>query len=162
LEFEFDLQLREERRLPFVLMKILVADDSPVFRDVLQRMLTGWGYDVIVACDGAQAWECLRTESALQLLLLDWMMPGMDGIDLCRRIRGSDRSGVYIIMLTAKTDPADLLVATESGADDYVTKPLKSAELRTRLRVACRILELQQFGDISSQAPQSLVYAEWG
>jgi DNA-binding response OmpR family regulator len=65
-------------------------------------------------------------------------------------------------MLTAKTDPADLLVAIESGADDYVTKPLKSAELRARLRAACRILELQQFADVSNQAPQSPVYAEWG
>jgi len=143
-------------------MKILVADDSPVFRDVLRRMLTSWGFDVVVACDGDQAWDCLRTGGAPQLLVLDWMMPGMDGIDLCRRIRGSDRSGVYIIMLTAKTDPADLLVAIESGADDYVTKPLKSAELRTRLRVARRILELQRFGDVSSQVPQSPVYAEWG
>lgn len=140
-------------------MKLLVADDSPVFRDVLQRMLTSWGFDVIVACDGYHAWDCLQTESAPKLVVLDWMMPGMDGIELCRRIRGSDRSDVYVIMLTAKFEPADLLVAIESGADDYVTKPLKSAELRTRLRVACRILELQQFGDVSSQAPQSLVYA---
>jgi len=143
-------------------MKLLVADDNPVFRNVLQRMLTNWGFDVIVACDGYQAWDSLQTENAPKLVLLDWMMPGMDGIELCRRIHGSDTSGVYIIMLTAKTDPADLLVALESGADDYVTKPLKSAELRTRLRVACRILELQQFGDVASQAPQSLVHAEWG
>jgi DNA-binding response OmpR family regulator len=143
-------------------MKLLVADDNPVFRNVLQRMLTNWGFDVIVACDGCQAWDSLQTENAPKLVLLDWMMPGMDGIELCRRIRGNDRGGVYIIMLTAKTDPADLLVAIESGADDYVTKPLKSAELRTRLRVACRILELQQFGDVASQTPQSLVYAELG
>jgi DNA-binding response OmpR family regulator len=143
-------------------MKILVADDSSVFREVLQRMLTGWGFDVIVACDGDQAWDCLHAESAPNLVVLDWMMPGVDGIELCRRIRGSDRGGVYIIMLTAKTAPADLLVAIESGADDYVSKLLKSAELRTRLRVACRILELQQLSDVSSHAPQSLVYPEWG
>jgi DNA-binding response OmpR family regulator len=142
-------------------MKILVADDSTVFRSVLQRMLTSWGFDVIVACDGDQAWDCLRGESALKLVVLDWMMPGVDGVELCRRIR-SDLRGVYVIVLTAKTEPTDLLTALEAGADDYVSKPLKSAELRTRLRAACRILELQESENNSSLATQSLVYAEWG
>ena len=89
-------------------------------------------------------------------------MPGVDGIELCRRVRRSDCSGVYIIMLTAKTEPADLLMAIESGADDFVTKPLKSAYLRARLRTACHIVELQQAWDDSSQDTESLVYAEWG
>jgi DNA-binding response OmpR family regulator len=143
-------------------MKVLVADDSPVFRNVLQRMLMSWGFDVVLACDGDQAWDCLQTENAPKLLVLDWMMPGVDGIELCRRIRGGDRRGVYIIMLTAKTDPSDLLVAIEAGADDYVSKQLKSVELRTRLRSACRILDFQASEDDSSEASQSLVYAEWG
>jgi CheY-like chemotaxis protein len=140
------------------LMNILVVDDSPIFRDVLQRMLTGWGYEVSVACDGAQAWDRLQAENAPRLVVLDWMMPGMDGIELCRRIRGCDRSGPYIIMLTAKTEPSDLLVAIESGADDYVSKPLKSAELRTRLRTGCRILELQQSPASSIHHDRPFIY----
>jgi DNA-binding response OmpR family regulator len=125
-------------------MKILVADDNAVFRDVLRRMLTSWGFDVIVACDGDEAWNCLQAEGAPKLVVLDWMMPGVDGIELCQRIRGGDRGGVYIIMLTAKTETADLLVAMGAGVDDYVTKPLNSVELRTRLRSACRILGVRQ------------------
>ena len=125
-------------------------------------MLKSWGHDVIVACDGEQAWDCLQAESAPKLVLLDWMMAGVDGIELCRRVRRSDCSGVYIVMLTAKTEPADLLMAIESGVDDFVTKPLKSADLRARLRTACHIVELQQAWDDSSQDTESLVYAEWG
>jgi two-component system, cell cycle response regulator len=139
-------------------MEILVADDHPIFREVLRRMLTSWGFDVIVACDGDEAWNCLQSEGAPKLVVLDWMMPGVDGIELCRRIRGSERGGgVYIIMLTAKTDTADLLVAMEAGVDDYVTKPLNSIELRTRLRSAGRILEVRQQRESDNQPAEHLV-----
>lgn len=89
-------------------MKILVADNSPVFRDVVQRRLARWGYDVIVACDGNQAWDCLQAENVPKVVVLDWMIPRVDGIDPCQRIRGKDHSGVYIMMLTSKTELADL------------------------------------------------------
>ena len=125
-------------------MRILVADDSPIFREVLQRMLTGWGYEVVVAGDGEQAWTCLQAADAPKLAVLDWMMPGLDGLELCRQIRATDVSDVYVVIVTAKTDPIDLLFAIEAGADDYLSKPLKSTEVRTRLRAACRILELRQ------------------
>jgi len=126
-------------------MKILVADDNPVCRNVLQKMLTGWGYDVVVAADGNQAWALLQAEGGPRLAILDWMMPGMDGVEVCRRVRESAYLNyVYVLILTSKAQSEGLLVAMEAGSDDYVTKPFQSKELRTRLRVACRILELRE------------------
>jgi len=124
-------------------MHILVAEDNLVFQTVLQSMLTQWGYDVVVASDGEEAWCRLQHEEAPRLAILDWVMPGLDGIEVCRRVRASNRLHyTYILILTGKTGSEDLVTAIEAGADDYVTKPLKSAELRARLRVGCRIVEL--------------------
>jgi len=126
-------------------MRILVAEDNLVFRMVLQSMLTQWGYDVVVASDGEEAWSRLQHEEVSWLAILDWVMPGLDGIEVCRRVRASNRLHyTYILILTAKTGSEDLVTAMEAGADDYVTKPFKSAELRARLRVGCRVLELQE------------------
>jgi len=126
-------------------MRILVADDNSVFQAVLRSMLTQWGYDVVVASDGEEAWRQLQHEEGPRLAILDWVMPGLDGIEVCRRVRASGQhQQTYILILTAKTGSEDLVTAMEAGADDYVTKPFKSAELRARLRVACRILELQE------------------
>jgi DNA-binding response OmpR family regulator len=125
------------------IVRILVAEDNPVFQTVLQSMLTQWGYDVVVASDGEEAWCQLQREEGPQLAILDWVMPCLDGIEVCRRVRASKRLPyTYILILTAKTGSEDLVTAMEAGADDYVTKPFKSAELRARLRVGCRILEL--------------------
>ncbi len=85
-------------------MRILIADDNPIFRGVLKAMLANWGYDVEVACDGDEAWRILQAEGGPHLAILDWMMPCMDGIQVCRRIRAAlpDQS-VYVVILTAKT-----------------------------------------------------------
>lgn len=126
-------------------MRILIADDNLVFRAVLQAMLTQWGHEVVVASNGEQAWRLLQQEEGPQLAILDWLMPGLDGIEVCRRVRARNYlSYTYILILTAKTGSEDLLTAMEAGANDYVTKPFKSAELRARLRVGCRVLELQE------------------
>jgi len=125
-------------------MRILVAEDNLVFQSVLRSMLTQWGYDVVVAGDGEEAWRLLQAEDGPRLAILDWLMPGMDGIEVCRRIRSRNNFDyTYVLILTAKTESEDLLEAMEAGADDYVTKPFKSPELKARLRVGRRILELQ-------------------
>jgi two-component system chemotaxis response regulator CheY len=131
-------------------MRILLADDNLVFQEVLQSMLTQWGHDVVVASDGDEAWCRLQNEEGPLLAILDWVMPGLDGLEVCRRVRASNRLGhIYILILTAKTRSEDLATAMEAGADDFITKPFNSAELRARLRLGGRILELQerlQFG----------------
>jgi two-component system, cell cycle response regulator len=124
--------------------KILVADDNAIFLDLLNKMLLSWDYEVILVTDGQQAWDCLRRHDGPRLALLDWMMPGLEGADVCRRVRASihDRY-VYIILLSVRADPKDIVEGIESGADDYVVKPFQSDELRARLRTGLRILALQ-------------------
>ena len=125
-------------------MRVLIADDNPVFLSVLKVMLSSWGYSIVAAADGNEAWRILRAEDAPRLAILDWMMPGMDGIEVCRLARAAFGRGVYVLVLTAKTRSEDLVAAIEAGADDYVTKPLQSQELRIRLTAASRILDLEE------------------
>jgi diguanylate cyclase (GGDEF)-like protein len=126
-------------------MRILAAEDNPVFQTMLRSMLTKWGYDVIIARDGEEAWAALRSDSAPQLAILDWMMPGMDGVEVCRKVRAANREPyIYILLLTARADAEDLVEGMESGADDYLKKPFNSHELRVRLRAGRRILHLQE------------------
>jgi diguanylate cyclase (GGDEF)-like protein len=125
-------------------MRILIAEDDPVSRRLLEAKLVKWGYDVAVTCDGDEAWEALRSEDAPRLAILDWMMPGIDGVEICRRIRKEMQEPyTYIILLTALHRDEDLVTGMESGADDYITKPFKANELRVRLRAGRRIIELQ-------------------
>jgi len=126
-------------------MKVLAAEDNPVFQSMLTNMLTKWGYQPIVARDGNEAWEALQQPDGPQLAILDWMMPGLNGLDICRGVRASGREPyVYILLLTARTDSQDLVEGMEAGADDYLTKPFQAHELRVRLRAGRRILDLQQ------------------
>ena len=126
-------------------MRILVAEDNLVFQWGLRSMLTQWGYDVVVVSDGEEAWRQLQDEEGPRLAILDWLMPGLDGIEVCRRVRATNRTSyTYILILTGKTESEDLVIAMDAGADDYVTKPFRSAELRARLRAGRRILELQE------------------
>src|SRR5260370_42018656 len=114
--------------------RILVADDSPLFRDMLQGMLLEWGYEVIVVSDGQQAWEELRRQNGPRLALLDWMMPGMEGADVCRKVRETIRDRyVYIILLSVRSELEDIVAGIDSGADDYILKPFRVDELRARL-----------------------------
>src|SRR5580700_2316642 len=125
--------------------QILVADDSPLFRDMLQKMLLEWGYDVIVVNDGQQAWDLLRQENGPRLALLDWMMPGMEGAEVCRQVRATIRDRyVYIMLLSVRADLEDVVIGMESGADDYIVKPFQVDELRARLRAGRRVLALQE------------------
>ena len=126
-------------------MKVLVAEDNPIFQRMLNGMLRNWGYTVISVQDGDEAWSLLQTPESPRLVVLDWMMPGLDGLEICRRIRArGDERYVYILLLTARTDHKDLVAGMEAGADDYLTKPFNTHELRVRLRAGRRILELQE------------------
>lgn len=125
-------------------MKILIADDDPVSCQLLDGLLHKWGYEVIVAHNGTEAWEMLQADQAPRITLLDWMMPGLDGVEICRRVRArSSQPYVYIMLLTANDKVGNLVQGLESGADDYLTKPFHPQELRARLRVGLRMLDLE-------------------
>lgn len=124
---------------------VLIAEDDPIFQRVLQSQLRNWGYQVVAAKDGLDAWNALQGEDAPQMAILDWMMPGLDGIELCRKIRGSKPGPYrYLLLLTAKDDKQDVVAGLEAGADDYLTKPFDLHELQARVRAGKRILELQE------------------
>lgn len=126
-------------------LQVLVAEDNPVFQSMLRAMLTKWGYDVVIARDGNEAWDILQQQGCPRLAILDWMMPGMDGVELCRRIRAMAREPyTYILLLTSRTESQDLVEGMEAGADDYLTKPFNTHELRVRMRAGMRILDLQE------------------
>jgi diguanylate cyclase (GGDEF)-like protein len=125
-------------------MKVLAAEDNPVFHSMLRMMLTKWGYETIMARDGNEALRALESHDGPRLAILDWMMPGIDGVELCRRVRTAALEPyVYMVLLTARTESQDLIEGMESGADDYLTKPFHPNELRVRLRAGTRILQLQ-------------------
>jgi two-component system cell cycle response regulator len=125
--------------------QILVADDSPVFRDMLQKMLLEWGYETIAVSDGRQAWDLLRQENGPRLALLDWMMPGMEGAEVCRQVRAGVRDRyVYMILLSVRAGLDDVVTGIESGADDYIVKPFEVDELHARVRAGRRVLALQE------------------
>lgn len=126
-------------------LRVLAAEDNPLFQSVLRNMLAKWGYDAVVARNGREAWRVLQSTDAPHLAILDWMMPGMDGVEICRRVRAEIREPyIYILLLTARTEAQDLVEGMEAGADDYLTKPFKAHELRVRLRAGRRIIDLQE------------------
>jgi len=125
-------------------MKILIAEDDPVSRKVLITILEKRGYEVIAVEDGESAWELLKQHNAPQLVILDWMMPGKDGTEVCRLIRASAQDKyVYIILLTGKGRKIDVIEGLDAGADDYVTKPFNAGELCARVKVGERVVNLQ-------------------
>jgi two-component system cell cycle response regulator len=124
--------------------RILVAEDDPVSRRLLEVFLVKWGFEVVLASTGLEALQLLERMDAPRLALLDWMMPGMEGVHVCQKLREfKDRPYIYVLLLTARSQKEDLLQGLESGADDYLTKPFDSQELRARLQVGQRILDLQ-------------------
>ena len=125
-------------------MPVLIAEDDPVSCRLLEATLKRWGYPVQRALDGQEALDILAGAAAPQLAILDWMMPKLDGPEVCRRLR--NRPGevpAYLILLSAKTTKEDVIVGLDAGADDYMTKPFDLGELQARLRVGERLLTLQ-------------------
>jgi DNA-binding response OmpR family regulator len=126
-------------------MRILIAEDDFISRRLLDSTVQRWGYSTLVAVDGEEAWQMLQSQDAPMLAIFDWMMPGMDGLEVCRRARSRTHGlPLYIILLTAKGRREDVVTGLESGADDYLTKPFDQEELRARLQVGVRLLDLQQ------------------
>jgi len=128
-------------------INVLVAEDDRISGRILERHIKGWGYKPYLAQDGEQAWEIFQN-NPIEVAILDWMMPRVNGLELCRRIRQpkylNHGSYVYIILLTARDEREDLLRGLSSGADDYIIKPFDPLELRARLNTGRRIIELQR------------------
>lgn len=125
-------------------MRILIAEDDRVARHILQTMLGKWGYEVVSCSDGTEAWKVLQAEDSPQLAILDWMMPEMDGVQVCRELRQKKKKAyTYVLLLTARSQKEDVIEGIEAGADDYLTKPFDSQELQARLRAGRRVLDLQ-------------------
>jgi len=127
-------------------MRVLIADDDPVSRKILETSLSKWGHETIVAAHGGEAWVRIQEDDAPRLLILDWIMPGVDGLEICRRVHDAQRHiepHPYIILLTAKGKKEDIVEGLKAGADDYVSKPFDHEELRARVQAGERILDLQ-------------------
>src|SRR5260370_30136241 len=134
-------------------MGIVIADDSIVSGHLLDATLRKWGYEVVVACDGVEAWNILQSPDAPKLVILDWVMPGLTGLEVCRRVRESAKDSenpqnkenyTYILLLTSKNLKEDLIDGMEAGADDYITKPFDQHELKVRLRAGTRVVDVQK------------------
>jgi diguanylate cyclase (GGDEF)-like protein len=125
-------------------MKVLVVEDDPVHKRMLEKLLAQWGYRVLAVANGAEAVRVLVEDGSIQLVIADWMMPEMDGLELCREIRKrGSQPYIYFILLTAKDQHDDVVEGLDAGADDYVIKPVHHSELNARIRAAKRIIDLQ-------------------
>jgi two-component system, cell cycle response regulator len=126
-------------------MKVLIADDALVSARLLESYLSGWGYQVITAGNGNEAWDVLQGEDSPGLVILDWMMPGLNGVEICRAVRKQAREPyTYILLLTSREKEQDIVEGLEAGADDFLTKPFRPLELKARLGTGRRILNLQE------------------
>ena len=125
-------------------MKVLIAEDDPVSRRLLQSYLQKWGHEVVAAVNGAEAWKVFQ-DDAFPLVVSDWMMPEMDGLQLVKHIRSHPRpSYTYIILVTERSQKEDVVTGIEAGADDFITKPFDRDELHARLRTGERIVTLER------------------
>jgi DNA-binding response OmpR family regulator len=126
-------------------MKVLIADDDRVIRRILEAALTEWGYGAVAVADGRAAWDVLQAPDAPRFAILDWLMPGLDGLEVCRRARElPTRLPPYLLLLTVRDSRPDIVAGLQGGADDYMTKPFDHNELHARLQTGLRILRLQE------------------
>ncbi len=134
-------------------MRILIADDDQTSRSILTAVLKKLGHEVLATADGLQAWDALQQPDAPRLAILDWMMPGLDGLEICRRRRATQTTAPpYLVLLTSRSSREDVVAGLDAGADDYLAKPFAPEELRVRLQVGQRIVELQD--TVTAQAAQ--------
>lgn len=131
----------KEKKLESESIKVLIADDDVPTRILLRAAVSQWGYEVIEAGDGEEAWEILQKPGMPQLLIVDWLMPKLDGIDLCRRVKKEIKHFPYIILLTQLSGTTNIVKGLEAGADEFLSKPFNMAELQSRLSVGARIIQ---------------------
>ena len=126
-------------------MRILLAEDDRIPLEALKSLLTKWGHDVVACSNGLEAWQILQRDDAPTMAILDWVMPGLEGVDICRKVRELPRNEqTYLILLTGKGSEKDIVTGLEAGADDYVVKPFNREELWARVREGVRFVEIQQ------------------
>ena len=148
--------------------RVLIAEDDKMTRIILRQQLKKWGYDIIEAENGQQAYEMLSGDDAPSIAVMDWMMPVMSGIDTCKKLKHNGKNGTYIIVLTSKDSSNDIVEALESGADDFMSKPVNSAVLHSRLNVATRTTEYRnkladyahKMEELAQQRAEQLVHAD--
>ena len=134
-------------------MKVLIAEDDPISSRLLDARLSKWGYEVVKTSNGREAYEQLSVKNAPRIAILDWMMPEMDGVEVCKLIRSqASKETIYILLLTAKSTKEDIVQGLIAGADDYLLKPFHDEELRGRLQTGVRITRLQS--DLASRVSQ--------
>lgn len=134
-------------QIPGVTLKVLLADDDPVSLKILQMALRPEGYEITAVSNGSDAWRLIEDSNPPAIAVIDWMMPDMDGISLCRKLRQLDsrrQSYTYVLLVTARGDSDDIVQGLRAGADDYLVKPLNLSELRARVQVGRRIVDLQK------------------
>jgi DNA-binding response OmpR family regulator len=143
-------------------MRVLVADDDRLTALRIGRTLERWNLDVVVANDGRQAWEAVQRDAGISLVILDWMMPGLDGSELCRRIRrDASRAHLYVILLTARDGQSDRVAGLDAGADDYLAKNSDPEEFRARVQVGMRVVALQErLASRVTELEQALAHVE--
>lgn len=125
-------------------MRVLIADDDALSRRILEDVLQSWGYQVTITKNGEEAWHELQQDDPPNLVILDWMMPGLDGIDICQMLRNHAKPRyTYIILLTSRNRPEDIVRGLEAGADDYIVKPFNPEELKYRIKIGERIIDLE-------------------
>ncbi|MCK4601305.1 MAG: response regulator [Phycisphaerae bacterium] len=125
-------------------MHVLIADDDPVYRGLLEDLLGQWGYEVTSTCNGQQAWEAIQREGTIEIAILDWVMPEMDGYEICHRIKqDSDKQHIYTILVTGSRFKEEIIKVLVAGADDYIIKPFEPLDLKIHLRSAMRIVNLE-------------------
>ena len=126
-------------------MRVLLAEDEAVTRRLMEAQMTRFGFEVMSVADGLVAWNVLQSAEAPSLVVLDWNMPGLDGPDICRRLRESEHSSyTYVLLVTARNAKSDVVQGLSAGADDFISKPVDPDELHARLRTGERIVRLEQ------------------
>jgi sigma-B regulation protein RsbU (phosphoserine phosphatase) len=134
-------------------VRVLIVEDESISRRLLEGLLRQWGHDAVAVTDGDKAWQVLTGDQPPRVAVMDWMMPGIDGLALCRRIRAHDHlRSAYVIVVTGRRTAEDVAAGYAAGADDVLAKPIEHEELRARLRVAARLVALQdELRDLKSR-----------